>query len=203
MRWSYLPPLMVYFAAGISGFTGIIESFFVKETLGLSAGFLAGLGFWTGLPWALKMPLGHLVDWLATVLSYATIYWISLSIPLISILGVLLASWMRIARRRRLLPANLASESSQPMTGLQEQASEPNWYILVGSALFVIAGLILGLSDIPVKQEAIFLGSMGIIALLMGQILRDLSPAKRREIISLAVIIFVFRAMPTAGAGVS
>ena len=62
MRWSYLPPLMVYFAAGISGFTGIIESFFVKEELGLSAGFLAGLGFWAGLPWALKMPLGHLVD---------------------------------------------------------------------------------------------------------------------------------------------
>jgi hypothetical protein len=29
MRWSYLPPLMVYFAAGVSGFTGIIESFFV------------------------------------------------------------------------------------------------------------------------------------------------------------------------------
>ena len=62
MRWSYLPPLMVYFAAGISGFTGIIESFFVKEELGLTAAFLAGLGFWAGLPWALKMPLGHLVD---------------------------------------------------------------------------------------------------------------------------------------------
>jgi hypothetical protein len=46
MRWSYLPPLMVYFAAGVSGFTGIIESFFVKEELGLTAAFLAGLGFW-------------------------------------------------------------------------------------------------------------------------------------------------------------
>ncbi|MGD9175070.1 MAG: hypothetical protein PVF29_12965, partial [Desulfobacterales bacterium] len=62
MRWSYLPPLMVYLAAGVSGFTGIIESFFVKEQLGLSAAFLAGLAFWAGLPWALKMPLGHLVD---------------------------------------------------------------------------------------------------------------------------------------------
>src|SRR5512144_2154240 len=62
MRWSYLPPLMVYLAAGVSGFTGIIESFFVKEQLGLSAAFLASLGFWAGLPWALKMPIGHLVD---------------------------------------------------------------------------------------------------------------------------------------------
>ena len=62
MRLSYLPPLMVYFAAGVSGFTGIVESFYVKQELGLSAAFLAGLGFWAGLPWALKMPLGHLVD---------------------------------------------------------------------------------------------------------------------------------------------
>lgn len=62
MRLSYLPPLMVYLAAGISGLTGIVGTFFVKEYLGLSAEFLAALGFWVGIPWALKMPLGHLVD---------------------------------------------------------------------------------------------------------------------------------------------
>jgi hypothetical protein len=62
LRWSYLPPLMVYLAAGISGLTAIVGTFFVKEYLGLSAEFLAALGFWAGLPWALKMPLGHLVD---------------------------------------------------------------------------------------------------------------------------------------------
>jgi len=62
MRVSYLPPLMVYVAAGIGGLTGIVGTFFVKEYLGLSAEFLAALGFWAGLPWALKMPLGHLVD---------------------------------------------------------------------------------------------------------------------------------------------
>ena len=62
MRLSYLPPLMVYMAAGISGLTGIVGTFFVKDYLGLSAEFLAALGFWAGIPWALKMPLGHLVD---------------------------------------------------------------------------------------------------------------------------------------------
>ena len=61
-RLSYLPPLMVYLAAGVSGLTGIVGTFFVKDHLGLSAEFLAMLGFWAGLPWALKMPLGHLVD---------------------------------------------------------------------------------------------------------------------------------------------
>ena len=62
LRLSYLPPLMVYLAAGISGLTGIVGTFFVKEYLGLPAEFLAMLGFWAGIPWALKMPLGHLVD---------------------------------------------------------------------------------------------------------------------------------------------
>ena len=62
MRLSYLPPLMVYAAAGISGLTSIVGTFYVKERLGLSAEFLAALGFWMMLPWALKMPLGHLVD---------------------------------------------------------------------------------------------------------------------------------------------
>jgi len=62
MRLSYLPPLMVYMAYGISGLTGIVGTFFVKDYLGLSASFLAALGFWAGIPWALKMPIGHLVD---------------------------------------------------------------------------------------------------------------------------------------------
>ena len=62
VRVDYLPPLMVYAAAGISGLTAIVGTFFIKEYLGLSAEFLAMLGFWAGIPWVLKMPLGHLVD---------------------------------------------------------------------------------------------------------------------------------------------
>jgi hypothetical protein len=62
LRWSYLPPLMVYLAAGVSGLTAIVGTFFIKDYLNLSAAFLASLGFWAGLPWALKMPLGYLVD---------------------------------------------------------------------------------------------------------------------------------------------
>ncbi len=62
MRWSFLPPLMVYFAFGFTGLTAIVGTFFVKEYLDLSAAYVAGLAFWAGIPWALKMPLGHLVD---------------------------------------------------------------------------------------------------------------------------------------------
>jgi len=62
MRVSYLPPLMVYMAAGISGLTAVVGAFFLKDYLGLSAEFIAGLAFWAAVPWFLKMPLGHLVD---------------------------------------------------------------------------------------------------------------------------------------------
>lgn len=87
MRVTYLPPLMVYMAAGISGLTGIVGTFFVKDYLGLSAEFLAMLGFWVGLPWALKMPLGHLVDLIwrwksALVVLGATLIGASLTIML-------------------------------------------------------------------------------------------------------------------------
>ena len=46
----------------MSGLTAIVGTFFVKDYLGLSAEFLAALGFWAMIPWSLKMPLGHLVD---------------------------------------------------------------------------------------------------------------------------------------------
>lgn len=62
LRLSYLPPLMVYMAAGIQGLTGIVGTFFIKEYLDLSAEFLAALGFWAVLPYTIKMVAGHIVD---------------------------------------------------------------------------------------------------------------------------------------------
>ncbi|MFC1625261.1 hypothetical protein ACFL1O_00025 [Patescibacteria group bacterium] len=62
IRISYLPPLMVYFAAGVAGLTGVVASFFVTKVLGLEANFLAIIAFWAGIWWGFKMPVGHLVD---------------------------------------------------------------------------------------------------------------------------------------------
>jgi hypothetical protein len=53
---------MVYAAYGVSGLTGIVGTFFVKDYLELSPAFLAALAFYAGIPWALKMPVGHVVD---------------------------------------------------------------------------------------------------------------------------------------------
>jgi hypothetical protein len=313
MRLSYLPPLMVYLAAGISGFTGIIESFYVKEELGLSAEFLASLGFWAGLPWALKMPIGHLVDlfwrkkaffvyfgamlmalsllimvgltgyrplmeqflaadiwyvlatlispvgfmlqdvvadamtveavpshdetgqpieekelqrmhvtmqtlgriaiiggsamvagiggWLAQTLSYQIMYEVALVIPLISVAGVTLGSFTLHKRRRQLHQAGMAGVDIEAILHQQENKLAPNWYILGGSGVFIAISLTLGLSSIGLKKEAIFLGSLLVIGYLIHQLLRDLPENKRREIIGIAVMVFVFRAMPGTGAG--
>ena len=61
-KLAYLPPLMIYASAGISGITGVVGIFFIKDFLNLSAAFIASIGFWAGIPWALKMPVGFLVD---------------------------------------------------------------------------------------------------------------------------------------------
>lgn len=315
MRLSYLPPLMVYLAAGISGFTGIVESFYVKEELGLSAAFLAGLGFWAGLPWALKMPLGHLVDlfwryksffvylgallmaasllimvgltghktmlttilapevwyviatllspigfvlqdvvadamtveavptldsdgrpleekdlrrmhitmqtlgriaiiggsaivagvggWLARTLSYEVMYQIALVIPLISVAGVMLGTFTLRLRVQQLRRTGLDELEIQQTLHPENTLLSPNWYILGGSCVFVIVSLILGLSDFGLKKEAIFIASFSVIAYLMHLLLKNLDAGKRREIIGIAIIVFVFRAMPSAGAGAS
>jgi MFS family permease len=315
MRLSYLPPLMVYLAAGVSSFTGIIESFFVKEQLGLSAAFLASLAFWAGLPWALKMPLGHLVDlfwrrkaffvylgalfmaaslvimvgltghkewmagfmrpdfwyilsallspigfvlqdvvadamtveavhpyredgspvpekelqrmhvtmqtlgriaiiggsalvagvggWLATVFSYETMYRLSLVIPVISITGALLGSWNVRRLRAEYRRAGLAEGEIRKLLKDEVGRLRPNWYILLGSAAFVLVSVTVGVSALPGKKEAIFMGSLITILYLMHLLLKDLPEEKRREILGIALIVFVFRAMPSIGAGVS
>lgn len=61
-RWAYVPPLLIYLSAGISGITSIVGIFFLKDYLNISAAFIASIGFWAGIPWALKMPVGFLID---------------------------------------------------------------------------------------------------------------------------------------------
>ncbi len=315
MRLSYVPPLMVYLAAGVAGFTGIVESFFVKQELGLSAEFLAGLGFWAGLPWALKMPLGHLVDlywrrkslfvyagallmaagllimlgltgykaqmaamldpgtwyviaallspvgfvlqdvvadamtveavpvydenglkipeadnqrmhvtvqtlgriaiiggsalvaglggWLARTLSYAAMYRMSLLIPVISVAGVVLGAFSLRRRRTRYRRAGVPEEEIRALLHTTAAKVAPDWRILGGSAAFVALSLVIGLSALPAKKEAIFCGSLAVIVYLMHRLLKPLPAEKRREIVGIALIVFVFRAMPGVGAGAS
>lgn len=314
MRWSFLPPLMVYFAAGVSGLTSVVGAFFLKEYLDLSASFIAGLAFWAGLPWILKVPLGHIVDlfwrWKALLILfgaglitlsllimlglvsqpdqmreflpletwyvialllapsgyaiqdvvadamtveavpstdgtgqafseaqaramhttmqtlgriaiisgfvsvaavniwifagadalpretrlalYARVYLISLIIPAISVSGM--ALHMIIQRRQ------IARGILQPQS---ESTTEVNWHILGGGFAFLVVSLVLGTSDLFYAQEIVFVASLSVILYLIRQLLKKLKPQAANALIGTAAIIFIFRAVPLPGPGLT
>lgn len=322
-RWSYLPPLMIYMAAGVQGLTAIVGTFFIKDYLDLSAAFLAGLAFWAGIPWTLKMPLGHLVDliwrrkallvyigaslimlsilimygiiahkqamaeimgveiWfvIATLLAptgyvvqdvvadamtveavptinehgdpytddeikamhttmqtmgrfaiigglaavaalnitmfggvenmseeikvaiYADIYLLALTIPVLSISGVILGGVILRRRAQRMREQGQDHATIDKLLFAPAGETHPNWWILGGSLLFAIFTLTMGISQVPLAQEIIFIGSMSIILFLMYRLMLELEPEMRNMLIGTAVIIFVFRATPLPGPG--
>ena len=325
VRLSYLPPLMVYMAAGISSLTGIVGTFFVKDYLNLSVAFLAALSFWVVIPWSLKMVLGHLIDllwrfkrallflgasliaasllimvgligyreamaaimpvesWyvLSALLSpvgyvlqdavadamtveavprveddgqpidperrklmhttmqtlgrvaiiggsvfvavinlyvfagvqqldeaqkvekYLQVYWISMAIPLISVLGVILASALQARAHKKLLARGLTIEQAHTLLTGDVEPTKPNWVILGGSLVFVAFTLAMGLTQVPYGQEIIFIGSMTIVIFLIAKLTRDLEPNMRTTLVGTAVVIFAFRAIPSPGPGVT
>jgi hypothetical protein len=316
MRLSYLPPLMVYLAAGIQGLTAIVGTFFIKDYLNLSAHFLAMLGFWVMLPWSLKMPLGHLVDliwkhkaglvylgagligasllimvnliadpeamraimpaeaWyvLSALLApigyvlqdvvadamtveavprvtadgspvpdeerklghstmqtlgrvaiigggflvslinvamfsgvehmdaaqkvavYVRIYGLALIIPVVSVLGTLLAGFLRRRDARRLALRGFSRDQIETMIHGDREKTEVNWWILGGSLVFAVFSVTMGLSQMAFNQEIIFLGSLGIVVFLMWRLVSELEPAARATLVGTAVLIFAYRA---------
>ncbi|MEK7118718.1 MAG: hypothetical protein AAB869_03845, partial [Patescibacteria group bacterium] len=323
IRLSYLPPLMVYMAAGISGLTGIVGTFYVKERLGLSAEFLAMLGFWVGLPWAAKMIFGHIVDliwrWkgilvfvgaslIAASLSimvgllgytdtmtriapvevwfvisallapfgyiiqdvvadamtveavprvdengqnigdaelksrhttmqtlgrmaiigggilislmnvyllagvdalleegkatvYLFVYKLALMIPIISVLGVLFATWISWRNVSQLVARGHTKKEARELLDVHTLRPPVNWWILGGGLAFAALAVIVGLSEIRFGQEVIFFGAMGIVIFLMRRLMVELDHDARRMLVGTAIIIFVFRAMPGTGEG--
>jgi MFS family permease len=325
LRLSYLPPLMVYVAYGVSGLTGIVGTFFVKEYLGLSAAFLAALGFWAGIPWALKMPLGHLVDliwrwksWLVflgagliaasllimvglltdraamvavmpaeawfvlsvllspvgyvvqdvvadamtveavprldgnghpvpqearklmnttmqtlgrvaligglalvaainlwffadverlseaqKVAVYRQIYLAALVIPFISVAGIALAFFLRRNAIRKLVAQGMDPRTALEAFAGPDERPHPNWWILGGSLVFVAFTLGMGFSSVAYNQEIIFSGSMAIVVFLIVKLTRELEPEARATLIGTAVVIFIYRAIPGPGEGLT
>jgi hypothetical protein len=288
--------------------TGIVGTFFVKDYLDLSAEFLAALGFWAGIPWAMKMPIGHLVDliwrwkalllWLGAAMLagsllimiglishteamratmsvsswfvlaalllptgymiqdavadamtveavpkfdeqgrpygehemksmhttmqtygrvavigglalvalanvylfhdteklpearkvelYARIYTFALAIPVLSVLGVILHAFLK-----------------QNPDAHGAEKTKPNWGVLGGSLAFVIITLTVGLGGVRHGQEIIFAGSLAVILFLLWRLARELAPDARNVLVGTALVLFIYRAMPSTGAGSS
>jgi MFS family permease len=62
VRPAYLPVLVTYFCYGASSVTAVALLFFEKDTLKLSPAAAAGIAFWLGLPWSMKMVAGVASD---------------------------------------------------------------------------------------------------------------------------------------------
>jgi hypothetical protein len=134
---------------------------------------------------------------------YLKLYEWALVIPLVSVLGVVLAAVLRARERRRLQAAGVSREAIHAALDDRGEKTAPNWWILNGSLAFVAFTLGMGFSDIPFKQEIVFAGSMAIIVFLIAKLTRELAPDLRTTLVGTAVVIFVFRAVPDVGPGVS
>jgi len=122
-------------------------------------------------------------------------------IPLLSISGVILGGVILRRRAQRMREQGQDHAAIDKLLFAPAGETHPNWWILGGSLVFAIFTLTMGISQVPMAQEIIFIGSMSIILFLMYRLMLELEPEKRNMLIGTAVIIFVFRATPLPGPG--
>jgi hypothetical protein len=73
--------------------------------------------------------------------------------------------------------------------------------VLGGSLVFVALTLAVGLGGVRHAQEIIFLGSFAVIVFLLWRLARELEPAARNVLVGTALILFIYRAIPSSGSG--
>ena len=134
---------------------------------------------------------------------YRKVYAAALIIPAISVLGVLLASILRHRQIRQLQAKGFSRQLARDLLLRSIEATTPNWWILGGGLVFVLFSLGIGIADLGFGQEIIFAASMLIVVFLMSKLVRTLEPDARDTLLGTAVVIFVYRAMPTPGPGVT
>jgi len=120
-----------------------------------------------------------LKGWLAQIYSYETMYQISFFIPLLSIVGVTLV---------RLNPV--------PSSPLNKQ-------IFFGGFMFAVFVVLIGYNEIPYSQEIVFFVSLGVVLYFLSTLIEDLDSASIKHIKMAMIVIFVYRAMPSVGPGLS
>ena len=134
---------------------------------------------------------------------YRQIYLIAMVIPFISVFGVALAFFLKQRDLRRLVAQGMNPAKARKLLEVQEERPAANWWILGGSVAFVAFSLGMGFSRVEYNQEIILAGSLAIIAFLIARLTRELEPEARATLIGTAVIIFVFRAIPSPGEGLT
>jgi len=135
---------------------------------------------------------------------YRQVYVMAMVIPFVSVLGVGVAWWLRLRHRRQLMRQGFSREQTGQMVRGRDESGDPtkpNWWILGGSLTFVLFTLTVGLGSLPYSEEIVFGGSMTIVLFLMAKLVRELEPDKRFTLVGTAVVVFIFRAIPSTGPG--
>ena len=137
------------------------------------------------------------------VQGYLNVYWVALIIPLLSVLGVVIAAWLKGRTRAQLEARGWNPAQLEQAIEVHGNTTKPNWTILIGGLVFVLFTLGIGLSQIPYGQEIIFLGSLAIIVYLIAGMTSALTPEMRITLVGTALVIFMFRAVPTPGPSIA
>jgi len=134
---------------------------------------------------------------------YRRIYLTALAIPLISVAGIGLAAWLRRRELRRLLGQGVDPVQARAMLVPPIDRPAPNWWILGGGMGFV--AFTLGVVAAPggLDEEIVFVGSLAIVLFLIAKLTRALEPTARATLIGTATVIFVYRAVPLPGEGLT
>jgi len=101
------------------------------------------------------------------------------------------------------MACGLTQAQAKALLHRHEDGTALNVALLLGSLAFVLLTVGLGLSQWRYSQEVIFVGSLAIIGWLMARLMRELEPAARATLLGTALVIFMFRATPSAGVAVS
>ena len=115
----------------------------------------------------------------------------ALVIPLVSISGVILGRILLQRRARELEALGHDHSSIDRLLFAPAGETHANWWILGGSLVFAVFTVTMGVSQVPLAQEIIFVGSMSIVLFLMYRLLLELEPGARNMLVGTAVIIFV------------
>jgi hypothetical protein len=133
---------------------------------------------------------------------YLSVYHWALVIPVISIFGVLLASYIRFQKIGRLAAQGYEQDAIDRLLARPEtELTEVNWWILAGGLGFTLFAVGMGLADTANNEEIVFAGSLGIVLFLIWRLTQELNKHDRNQLYGIAFVIFAFRAAPTAGAG--
>jgi hypothetical protein len=137
---------------------------------------LARLGYSIG-----AFLVGWLAGLLAEALPYHVVFLIGLAVPAISVLGALIVG----------LPIEEGTVRARTI----------DWRILGGGMAFGAVAVLLGLSGMPLGQEAMFLIALAVILAMARLVIAELDRSIAIRIAAAAGMIFAFRAAPTLGDG--